>query len=440
MMKLLAALITSLCLVACGGGTSTASPEPQSAAKPLAAAPARSAALLDWAEQNYPALFPGPGQAGSFDVYSFRHYPATGNYIGLSGNSVYVLGPFGPQARYMGEISSFRCQYSPSDCANAGELSTQQQRLESLMRGPQAYSAFNVYRGRLDGSDINGQTGFFATLLNLGLEDSPASVAGGVPFTRSDSRLSPNFMDMPDAFSSCPVTPAGADLTVYQLFDVYLDANGALAKYCRRYPSRVEYSGQDVLWHRTDANGAVIRTFKITVSDAVDLAGANIVSDITASSATTSSFSARLAANPATYPWGSQRMTVAGQAQEDYFQVVSFDSQYKEPSALVPVPRSGLFGTVATTIEEALPWHNSNPEGHAYSVSSGTFRVFKGRRIWVATLPTSSASSASHRAFVEIDGKVYCGFFTHAGTPNAYYGIYINPTAKAAVQAANLSF
>jgi hypothetical protein len=404
---------------------------------PQAAAATSSSALLAWAEATYPTVFPGVGQDGTYGVFSYRYYSGSGNYIGFSGNSVYVLGPFGPQISYVGELSDFSCRIAPLDCADSNALSAQQQLFDGVFRGTDTYSAFNVFRGRLDGTDIAGQPGFFASFASLRLPSAPTS--GTVAFTRSDSPLSANFMAMPDSYTTCPITPAGADLSVYQMFDVYLGANGQLAKICRRYASTIEYSGSDVLWHRTDGAGNTVRTFKITTSAAVDVAGLNIVTDIGTSGATVSAFSSRLAGNAATYPAGSLRVTVAGEATDDFFQVVSFDSQYKEPSALKPVPASGGSGDAAT-IEQALPWADSYPEGVPYALGSGTIMNFHGRRVWVATYQTTKTSVPSHRAFVEIDGKVYCGFFITAGTPNAYYAVYVNAIGKTAVQATALHF
>jgi len=400
-----------------------------------------AAATLAWAEQTYPGLFPSPGQDGIYDVYSYRYYRASNVYIGFSGNSIYVLAPnFGDAPVFVGQFSSFRCQVHPQDCAPAAQLSAQQQAFEAVTRGAQTFAAFNVFQARLDGGNVGGQPGYFATLVDRGLPASPSGESAGVELSGGASALSTNFYPMPASYSSCPTTLAGADLTVYQLFDVYLDAGGNLAKYCRRYASRILYQGQDVIYRRTGANGEAVRTFQLSVSDVANISGQNIVGHIAASGAMPSAFGSRLRASAATYPAGSSAVTLMGRAMDDYLQVVSFDSMYREPGSLVPVPMSAASGTPATKIEQALPWLSSNPEGRAYSVSSGSFINFQGRRAWVAALPVSNASSSSYRAFVEIDNKVYTGFFTHAGTPNVYYSLYINATAKAAVQAANLSF
>jgi len=56
---------------------------------------AKAECLLDWAEQNYPALFAPAGSSTVVStVYTYRHYPATNAYLGVSSidNHVYYLG------------------------------------------------------------------------------------------------------------------------------------------------------------------------------------------------------------------------------------------------------------------------------------------------------------------------------------------------------------
>ena len=54
--------------------------------------------LLTWAEKNYPALFaPAGSPTAAWSVYTYRYYPATNNYLGVSSidNHVYYLGADG---------------------------------------------------------------------------------------------------------------------------------------------------------------------------------------------------------------------------------------------------------------------------------------------------------------------------------------------------------
>lgn len=78
-------------------------------------------ALMDWAELAYPSYFPGRQPDRELAPYVFRHYPATGNYLGVAAGSVYLLGPVvGSDAvpLYVGEVGAFACQVDPGPCTN----------------------------------------------------------------------------------------------------------------------------------------------------------------------------------------------------------------------------------------------------------------------------------------------------------------------------------
>jgi len=65
--------------------------------------------LMDWAERSYPQFFPGTQTNRSLAPYVYRHYPATGNYVGVAGTAVYILGPVAGSNEvplYMGELAS----------------------------------------------------------------------------------------------------------------------------------------------------------------------------------------------------------------------------------------------------------------------------------------------------------------------------------------------
>lgn len=72
--------------------------------------------LMDFAEAQYPAFFPGHAATGSSGPFLYRHYPATGTYLavavrsdaGYQLNGVYVLGgAFGNSILYAGPLTSF---------------------------------------------------------------------------------------------------------------------------------------------------------------------------------------------------------------------------------------------------------------------------------------------------------------------------------------------
>jgi len=75
------------------------------------------AELLAWAERQYPTLFPGPPVEGDFEGYRYRHYPASGNYIGLKEGILYLLGPVsGGAIQTVGALQEFRCVAKPELC------------------------------------------------------------------------------------------------------------------------------------------------------------------------------------------------------------------------------------------------------------------------------------------------------------------------------------
>ena len=86
-------------------------------------APALTAAqAMDWAEQTYPTLFPKAGRTeGYIEPYSYRHYPGSGNYLGISTGAadvaIYVLGPItGGEIARIAALADFTCVILPQSC------------------------------------------------------------------------------------------------------------------------------------------------------------------------------------------------------------------------------------------------------------------------------------------------------------------------------------
>jgi len=75
------------------------------------AAPATAAGateLMDWAQQAYSGFFPTPETDRIDGPYVYRHYPSTGNYLGVADGQVYVLGPVsGGQLLHVGAVADF---------------------------------------------------------------------------------------------------------------------------------------------------------------------------------------------------------------------------------------------------------------------------------------------------------------------------------------------
>lgn len=113
-------------LSACGGGSDAQPPEAflrTDAARPdrkilqtpesgeaasAASTPVPTATeLMDWAESHYPTLFPGHQSDLSLPPYVYRRYD-TGNYLGVSGSDIYLLGPAsGNVLLRVGSLSDF---------------------------------------------------------------------------------------------------------------------------------------------------------------------------------------------------------------------------------------------------------------------------------------------------------------------------------------------
>ncbi|TAG35773.1 MAG: DUF1800 domain-containing protein [Polaromonas sp.] len=83
-------------------------PAPSRLAAQSAAALPTADQLMDWAERAYPAYFPDrqTNQAAGNIVYRF--YPKSGNYLGVSGSDVLVLGPISQNiVRNVGTLAQF---------------------------------------------------------------------------------------------------------------------------------------------------------------------------------------------------------------------------------------------------------------------------------------------------------------------------------------------
>lgn len=140
--RLGAAVALALSLSACGGGAPAESAATASAGSGAGSGPARQALrgaqaqpaaavapeqaaqqLMDFAESRFPELFPGHRATQSAAPFAFRHYPASGTYLGVvtapgsayALNGVYVMGgAFGNAPQYVGQLTDF---ITPTDPA-----------------------------------------------------------------------------------------------------------------------------------------------------------------------------------------------------------------------------------------------------------------------------------------------------------------------------------
>ena len=127
--------LAAAALSGCGGGTAPppamlalASAKQAPALLPavaLRAAPASATsaafdatALMDWAQAAYPQYFPSVQPDLVYDPYIYRYYPEAGNYLGVAGNNVYVMGTLTAGVLvWVGTLASYSCAARPSSCS-----------------------------------------------------------------------------------------------------------------------------------------------------------------------------------------------------------------------------------------------------------------------------------------------------------------------------------
>ena len=115
-------------LASCGGGSEApagaAGATPQAAAAEPQAADLTATAMLDWAERDYAVYFPGRQPNLTQAPFTYRFYPATGNYVGVAGDDLYILGPVAGSSAPLrvGSTFWFTCRALPQNCASAGSV------------------------------------------------------------------------------------------------------------------------------------------------------------------------------------------------------------------------------------------------------------------------------------------------------------------------------
>lgn len=76
--------------------------------------------LFNYAEKQYAALFPTHALNQALPPYTYRQYPATGNYLGVASGTVYLLGPAsGGAILPVGQVSDFYCAVVSHECNSA---------------------------------------------------------------------------------------------------------------------------------------------------------------------------------------------------------------------------------------------------------------------------------------------------------------------------------
>ncbi len=193
MKSALICLLLATGLAGCGGGEpGLDAPVALARATPSALAntgPSAAAAstldlnlLLNWAESSYPQFFPGRKTTLSSAPYEYRYYAETGNYVGVAGDDVYILGPVSNQLlQRVGNREDFRCQVLPASClptlyARAGWSA----RLSSLQHGVSGtVTIVDARTLRLSGFNYDG--GGPRVYAYLGTGNNNAAFSAGPP-------------------------------------------------------------------------------------------------------------------------------------------------------------------------------------------------------------------------------------------------------------------
>lgn len=130
----LAVAVAALALTACGGEQEEGT---KAASSPVAKAMATSLSgsegiqtFLNWAEQAFPQYFPGHQPNQSYDGVVYRHYTDTGNFVGVLGERVLIMGPIsGGPVVDLGAMGDFACLVSPQSCASERPMEVRQNRI-----------------------------------------------------------------------------------------------------------------------------------------------------------------------------------------------------------------------------------------------------------------------------------------------------------------------
>jgi hypothetical protein len=76
--------------------------------------------LFDWAQTALPAAFPGSLTSVAGTGFTFRGPYSTGNYLGVEGSTIYVLGPAtGNRLQAVGALADFACSVHPGSCISS---------------------------------------------------------------------------------------------------------------------------------------------------------------------------------------------------------------------------------------------------------------------------------------------------------------------------------
>ena len=436
--SLLCATVICLALAACGGGNSGA--EPSSPARARAAAPMSAeivdaSALFSWAESAYPQFFPPAGTDGTHDVYQYRYYAATGNYIGIADGRVFVLGPLsGGSILFVGRWLDFACQLQPAACDTSAPLSQVQAKLEAAMMPSYSLAYFSGEALATDKSKL----AFF--LVDRLVPYSPRSRSDGVgTYLLANPVSAVASASVPTSYGVCSTTVSGTSTTSAFLGTTFADT-GALSKTCSNGAFKMQYVGDEAYLHSLDAAGQTYNIRRVTDVVTTDLQGQNILANLV--TAFNSTEVRAMAANSAVFPVGAKMHAVWGYRPYSYVNTRSADGKYTDVQSLIPVQQSGLAvgGTPAASLEQAFPWTSTAITGTTLAQSAGSITTLNGRRVWVRNPTGAVPTGFGSTALVEVDGRVYAGtYYPPYTTPTVLFYFY-NATARNAILSAGLTW
>lgn len=132
--------------------------------------------VLNYAESAYAAWFPGPQANRTGGTFTYRYYPTTGNYLGVSNGRVYVLGPlFGADPIDVGAVATFVA--IANGTANASTCSI----IPEETAGPYPADGSNgLNSGRPGSNTSSGGTINALSLSGIVRSDIRSSVGGAV--------------------------------------------------------------------------------------------------------------------------------------------------------------------------------------------------------------------------------------------------------------------
>ena len=191
--RVLVACLAGLLVAGCGGGgdaEATVAQEATALRAPQAPQAARipdATALMDWAEGQYPQFFPGHSANINSAPFVYRAY-ANGNYLGLDGVDIYILGPSlsGGVLQRVGTTTDFACNVYPASCVvvPAGPSSLRGSILWTTSLGSQGYGCVDChFNPRQNFSNIWNASGTPSDNGNpLAISQAIAANQGGVMF------------------------------------------------------------------------------------------------------------------------------------------------------------------------------------------------------------------------------------------------------------------